>query len=145
MKGLESMRDKRDRGDGGSFFRPSLRQGITLGAMFMGVLGAALYLRYGIVENTALGLACDGGGTSFVCRLRSSTISAFNLSAFGTVAIAAACFQLCRTNIVVFGIGLVFAAFGLVLYNTRLSALAVALLIFSLARLARGDRRAKAR
>lgn len=144
MKGLESMMVKRDGRDAEIFFRPLLRQGIALGAMFVVVLGGALYLRYGIVENTVLGLACDGGGTSFVCRLRSATIALFNFSVFGTVAIAAACFQLCRPNIVVFGIGLSFAAFGLVVYNTRLSALAVALLIFSLARLARADRRAKA-
>ena len=35
---------------------------------------------------------------------------------------------------VAFGTGMVFAVFGLVLYNTRISALAVALLVLSLAR-----------
>jgi hypothetical protein len=41
---------------------------------------------------------------------------------------------------VTFGIGLLSASFGLVLYNTRLSALAVALLVLSLARARSGAR-----
>ncbi len=135
---------KRGAGDAGGMFRPSLRQGLALGGMLVVALGAALYLRYGVVENTALGLACDAGDLSFLCRLRLATIYLFNSHVFGAVAIAAACLQLCRPNIVAFGIGLIFAAFGVVLYNTRLSALAVAFLVFSLARLARGDMRAKA-
>ena len=49
-------------------------------------------------------------------------------------AVAAALLQLWRPNVIVFGIGLISAAFGLVLYNTRLSALAVALLLLSFAR-----------
>jgi hypothetical protein len=39
-----------------------------------------------------------------------------------------------------FGIGLVFALLGLVLYNTRLAALAIALLVLSLARSAPEER-----
>jgi hypothetical protein len=46
----------------------------------------------------------------------------------------ASCVQLWRPNIVAFGTGLVFALLGLVLYNTRISALAIALLVLSLAR-----------
>jgi hypothetical protein len=144
MKGLESMTANRGGGDAVGLFRLSRRQGLALGGMFVVALGAALYLRYGVVENTALGLACDAGVMSVLCRLRSATIYLFNSHVFGAVAIAAACLQLCRPNIIAFGIGLVFAAFGVVLYNTRLSALAVAFLVFSLARLARGGMRAKA-
>ena len=58
----------------------------------------------------------------------------FVQGAFGGVALIASGVQLCRPNVVAFGTGLVFALFGLVLYNTRVSALAVALLVLSLAR-----------
>ena len=53
---------------------------------------------------------------------------------FGWVALIASAVQLWRPNVVTFGTGLVFALLGLVLYNTRVSALAVALLVLSLAR-----------
>ena len=61
-------------------------------------------------------------------------------SIFGWTAVIAALLQLWRPNVVAFGIGLISASFGLVLYNTRLSALAVALLVLSLARARSGAR-----
>jgi hypothetical protein len=140
-EGLESKMAE----DGGKgFFRPSRRQATLLGALALGSLAAAFYVRYGIIENTQIGFACDAGELSFICQLRLATVYLFNATAFGAVAIAAAGLQLCRPNIVAFGIGLVFAGFGVVLYNTRLSALALALLVLSLARLVHPDRRAKA-
>jgi hypothetical protein len=133
-----------DKGGESGFFRPSRRQATLLGALALAALAAALYLRYGIIENTQIGFACDAGDLSLICRLRLATVYLFNTTVFGAVSIAAAGLQLCRPNIVAFGIGLIFAAFGVVLYNTRLSALALALLVLSLARLARGNTRAKA-
>jgi hypothetical protein len=64
----------------------------------------------------------------------------FRARHFGWTALVAALLQLWRPNVVVFGIGLISASFGLVLYNTRLSALAVALLVLSLARARPGAR-----
>jgi hypothetical protein len=143
-KALKSVAAKRDLGNQGELFSPSRRQAMLLGALVLAALAAALYLRYGIIENTQIGFACDAGDLSFMCRLRLATVYLFNATVFGAVAIAAACLQLCRPNIVTFGIGLIFAAFGVVLYNTRLSALALTFLILSLARLVRADMRAKA-
>lgn len=117
---------------------------MLLGALTIAALAAALSLRYGIIQNTSIGLACQAGEASLLCRARLATIFLFTWNVFGGVAIAAAALQLCRPNISALGTGLVFAAFGLVLYNTRFSALAVALLVLSLARLARGGLRAKA-
>jgi hypothetical protein len=139
-EGLESRMLKDEERD---FFRPSRRQARLLGSLALAALAAALYVRYGIIENTQIGFACDAGELSFICQLRLATVYLFNATAFGAVAIAAAGLQLCRPNIVAFGIGLVFAGFGVVLYNTRLSALALALLVLSLARLVHGDMRAK--
>ena len=79
---------------------------------------------------------CLRGGRGRVssARVRLAAILMFARGAFGWVALIASAMQLWRPNVVAFGIGLVFALLGLVLYNTRVSALAVALLVLSLAR-----------
>jgi hypothetical protein len=115
-------------------FLPSLRGALVLCAVGLAVLGVALLLRYEIIQNTPIGLACEAGEASLTCKIRLATILLFVSNVFGVTALVAAIVQLARPNMAAFGIGLVFAAAGLVLYNTRLSALAVALLVFSLAR-----------
>lgn len=115
-------------------FLPSRRAAAILAVLGMAALGAALYLRYRIIQNSAIGVACEAGEASFTCTLRLAVISMFVQDCFGWVAMIAAGVQLWRPNIVAFGTGLVFALLGLVLYNTRASALAVALLVLSLAR-----------
>src|SRR4029077_20979729 len=100
----------------------------------------ALYLRYDIIQNTPIGLACEAGEQSLTCMVRLAPVHLFVQSLFLWAAVGAALLQLWRPNVVAFGIGLLSASFGLVLYNTRLSALAVALLVLSLARARRGAR-----
>jgi hypothetical protein len=117
-----------------SLFRPSPREAVGVILVGLGSLLLALYLRYGIIQNIPLGLACDAGDASLTCRLRSATIQIFTHDILGMVALTLAAFQLWRPNVAAFGTGLAFSAFGLVLYNTRLSALAIALLVLSLAR-----------
>jgi hypothetical protein len=123
-----------------SLFRPSGRAAVILSLLAIAAVGFALYLRYGIIQNTPIGLACEAGEQSLTCTARLAAIHLFVRSIFGWTAVAAALFQLWRPNVVVLGIGLVSAAFGLVLYNTRLSALAVALLVLSFARAWPGTR-----
>jgi hypothetical protein len=67
-------------------------------------------------------------------------INVFVRGGFGWTALVASFVQLWRPNLATFAIGLLSAAFGLVLYNTRLSALAVAFLVLSLARARSGAR-----
>jgi hypothetical protein len=116
------------------FFMPSRRAAAILVPLVITALASALFLRYGVIQNTPIGLACEAGEESLTCTIRLAAILLFIPGWFGWTALAAATFQLWRPNIVMFEIGLVAAAFGLVLYNTRLSALAVALLVLSLAR-----------
>lgn len=113
---------------------PSRRAIAVLAPLAVAALGSALFLRYGVVQNTPIGLACEAGEESLTCTIRLAAILLFGPGWFGWTALAAAALQLWRPNTVVFGIGLMSAAFGLVLYNTRLSALAVAVLVLSLAR-----------
>jgi hypothetical protein len=62
------------------------------------------------------------------------TIALFNHSVFGWIALGSALLNLLRPSIVLAAIALAAAAAGLILHNANLSGLAVALLIFSLAR-----------
>jgi hypothetical protein len=115
-------------------FLPSRRAASILAMLGVVALGTALYLRYAIIQNSAIGVACEAGEASFTCKLRLAVILMFVQDCFGWVAMIAAGVQLWRPNIVAFGTGVVFALLGLVLYNTRASALAIALLVLSLAR-----------
>lgn len=115
-------------------FLPSWREAVVLALLGAASLGLALFFRYGIVQNTPLGLACEAGRGGFVCATRLAVILKFTFGLFGGVALIAAAIQLFRPNVVVFGIGLAAALTGLVLYNTGASALAFALLLLSLAR-----------
>jgi hypothetical protein len=121
-------------------FLPSKRASAVLTVLGLAALGAALYLRYAIIQNSAIGVACEAGEQSLRCQVRLAAILMFVRGGFGWVALIAACVQLWRPNVVAFGTGLVFALLGLVLYNTRISALAIALLVLSLARLWRAAR-----
>ena len=123
-----------------TLFKPSGRAVLILSPLVVAAVGLALYLRYNIIQNTPIGLACEAGEQSLTCTVRLAAIHLFVRSIFGWTAVIAALLQLWRPNVVVFGIGLLSASFGLVLYNTRLSALAVALLVLSLARARRGAR-----
>jgi hypothetical protein len=123
-----------------TFLPPVGALALTLG-LAAASLAAALYLRYGLIQNTPIGLACEAGERSVTCAVRLVFTTLFGLSVFGWTAIAAALLQLWRPSTLAFAIGLIAACFGIVLYNTRLSALAVALLVLSLARLVSGPAR----
>lgn len=97
-------------------------------------LGYAFYLRYLVIENSQVGLACEAGRQSLLCAARMATIRLFGAQAFGLVALGVALINLIRPSVPLFAIGLVATAFGLVLYNTSLAGLAAGLLIMSLAR-----------
>jgi hypothetical protein len=115
-------------------FLPSRREAAILAVLGLAALSTALFLRYSIIQNAGIGVACEAGEESLTCKVRLAVILMFVQGAFGWVAMIAAGVQLWKPNIVAFGTGLVFALLGLVLYNTRASALAVALLVLSLAR-----------
>jgi hypothetical protein len=113
---------------------PSRRAALTLAVLGLAALGTALFLRYGIIQNTPVGLACEAGEDSLTCKVRLAVILMFIQDCFGWTALIAAGVQLWRPNSVALGVGLVFALLGLVLYNTRASALAITLLVLSFAR-----------
>jgi hypothetical protein len=119
-------------------FRPTARQLIVVAPLGVLALGYAFYMRYGVIQDTPTGLACDNGLATLLCQMRSAAIALYQHSMFGAVAVGVALVNLLRPALVLLVLGMIAAALGIVLYNIVLSGLAVALLILSLARPAPG-------
>ena len=120
-------------------FRPTARQTNVLLIVGFIALGYALYLRYLVIEQSTVGLPCEAGLATWLCLTRAATIALFTYSVFGVIALGAAVVHFIRPSLPWFLIGLVAAAFGIVLYNVAASSLAVALLILSFARPQRAE------
>ncbi|MBB3771352.1 chromate transport protein ChrA [Angulomicrobium tetraedrale] len=103
---------------------------IALGGV---ALGWAIYMRYALVEQSAIGLACRGMETS-TCETRALVISLYGYSVFGIAAIVTSLIQLVRPSVPMFIVALMATAIGVVMYNNNLSSLAAGLLLISFAR-----------
>lgn len=115
-------------------FLPSARATNWLLIVGFCSLGYALYMRYLAVEQSTVGLACQAGLNTWLCFSRGIVIALFTNSVFGVAALVIAALNLLRPSLVLFGLALAAACMGVVLYNAQLSALAVGLLVLSLAR-----------
>jgi hypothetical protein len=115
-------------------FLPTARQMNWLLVVVFLSLGEALYLRYQAIESSAVSLACQAGLDTWLCGTFRLTIVLFNYEVFGAVALAAALLNLLRPSLVLVALALAAAAFGLVLHNADLCALAAGVLVLSLAR-----------
>lgn len=115
-------------------FRPSPRAFAGLAAIVAAALGLAAYMRYELVEPASVGLVCDAGARTAVCIIRRGFILAFVWNGFGIVALIATAAALIRPYLGAIAVALGAGVLGVVLYNTQLSALALALLPLVLAR-----------
>src|SRR5919198_6708064 len=115
-------------------FLPTARQLNVLLIVGFLCVGYAVYLRYLVIEQSTVGLACEAGLRTWLCLTRKVVIALFNYSAFGIAALAAALINLMRPSILLLALGLGAGGFGVVLYNVGLSALAIPLLMLSPAR-----------
>jgi hypothetical protein len=115
-------------------FAPTARELNFLIPVGLLALGYALYIRYLAVEQAWVGLSCEAGLATWLCFVRHIAIVLFKHWVFGSVAVVAAAFNLGRPSLALFGIGMVAAAFGIVLYNIGGSGIAIGLLILSFAR-----------
>ena len=97
-------------------------------------VGYAIYLRYLGIENSTVGLACDAGLQTLICKARTVSTVLFKNSVFGIVALVVATLNLMRPSIVLLTVGIVAAGLGIVLYNVVLSGLAIGLFILGFAR-----------
>jgi hypothetical protein len=115
-------------------YRPTTRQAACLAALAVAALSYGFFMRYFVIEQSAVGIACEGAGANWLCASRRTAIALFTPQVFGIVALGAAMLNLLRPSVIFWGLALLSSGAGIVLYNTSLSALAVALLVLSLAR-----------
>jgi hypothetical protein len=117
-----------------ALFLPTARQTNWLLIVAFLCLGEAMYLRYHVMENSTVSLACQGGLDTWLCRTFRLANVLFPYEVFGGIALAAALLNLLRPSLLLVAVSLAAAAFGVVLQNADLSALAAGALILSLAR-----------
>lgn len=114
--------------------RPTPRQSLCLAVIAVAALTYGFVVRYRLVEDSSIGIACGTSAATWLCASRRTAIALFTPEVFGFVAFGAALLNLLRPSIVLWALALAASGAGIVLYNVALSALAVALLILSLAR-----------
>jgi hypothetical protein len=97
-------------------------------------LGYAMYMRYLVIEQPSVGLACDDGLETWLCLSRKIATALFEHYVFGWVSLGVAVLAVIRPSVPLFTIGLAATAFGMVLHNAGLSGFAAALLVMCFAR-----------
>ena len=115
-------------------FLPSARTFNWLITIGLVSIGYALYLRYLVLEQPIVGQACDAGLATWLCLIRTVVMALYNHMVFGWIALGASVLHFIRPSVPFFIVALVATAFGIILHNTGLSALAGALLIIGFAR-----------
>jgi hypothetical protein len=115
-------------------FLPSARATNVLLIVGFVSLGYALYIRYTVLEQSAIGLACGAGLDTWLCASRRIVTVLFQYSVFGVAALIIAALNLLRPSLVLFAAALAVTCLGVVLHNIVLSSLAIGLLLLSFAR-----------
>lgn len=118
-------------------FLPTARQWNWLIAIGLISIGYGMYLRYMVIENVPVGLACDTGAQTWLCLTRKVSLTLDETGVYGWVAAGAAALTVFRPSLVPFAIALAASGLGLVLHNGGPAGFAVAMLVISLARPAR--------
>ena len=115
-------------------FFPSARATNVLLIVGFAAFGYAFYMRYLVIEQSSVSLACQAGLQSWLCTSRQVMTVLFGYSVFGWAALIVAALNLLRPSLVLFAVALAATCMGVVLYNVGLAALAAGLLVLSLAR-----------
>lgn len=115
-------------------FLPTARQTNWLLIVAFLAVGEAMYLRYYVMENSTVSLACQAGLRTWLCDTARLAVVLYQHEVFGGAALAAALLNFIRPSLVLVAVALAAAACGLVLHNADLCALAGGVLILSLAR-----------
>jgi hypothetical protein len=115
-------------------FVPSPRQTNFLLLAGFAALGAAVYIRYGLVESAAMTSVCEGDVVRAGCTLRRMALELQQTQIFGGIALIAAAVHFWRPSVAAFAVALVATAFGLLLFNASAAAFAAGLLILAFAR-----------
>ena len=117
-----------------ALFLPTARQTNVLLIVAFLCLGEAMYVRYMVMENSTMSLACQSGLATWLCDTYRLINTLYPYQVFGGAALVLALVNVIRPSITLVAVALAAAAVGIVLHNADLSALAAGALILSLAR-----------
>lgn len=118
-------------------FRPGFRLVAATALAFAAAFALAAAARYGLIENTPLGHACEAGEASFRCTVRTAINEGFRTDVPGVLAAAAALWLLWRPSAAALLVTALLAGLALELFNAWPAGLALVLAAFSAARPAR--------
>lgn len=118
-------------------YLPSPITAVATLAAFALALAVAAAARYGLVENTPLGHACEAGATSLACTVRYAVNEGFRTLVPGVVAVVLGLWCLWRPGPLPLVLTALAAGLGLMLFNAWPAALALTLALLTLARPAR--------
>lgn len=122
-------------------FSPS-RSSVAAGvAAFVVAAAVAVGARYGLVDSTVIGQACEAGEESLRCEVRLAINDGFRSLVPGFAAIVAGLWCLWRPTAAAMLVTLLVAGLCLFLFNAWPAGLAVTLVLLSLGRPARQRRR----
>src|SRR3974390_146940 len=114
-------------------FLPSARATNVLLIVGFCALGYAFYMRYLVIEQSTVSLACEAGLNSWLCTSLTVVTVLFTYLVFGWAALIVAALNLLRPSLPLFAIALAATCLGLVLYNGGLAAVAAGFLALCLA------------
>jgi hypothetical protein len=94
----------------------------------------AFWLRFAVLEDRAVGLSCRQGSGDWLCLVRDAATFSYEYALLGSIAVLIAAVNLVRPSYVTFAVAAGAATIGAILYNVGGAAIAITLLILSLAR-----------
>lgn len=118
----------------------SLPNLLAIGLAAVVALGAALWLRYGLIDVTEIAQSCEAGEASLRCTVRMVFNQGFRTVFPGIVAVLIGLYTLVRPSVLLFGATIAAAAVCIVLFSAWPAGLAFTLALLSLARPARTAR-----
>jgi hypothetical protein len=87
-------------------YRPTRRQAACLAAIALTALSYGFFMRYRVIEQSEVGIACEGAGANWLCANRRTAIVLFTPQVFGIVALGAALLNLLRPSVVFWALAL---------------------------------------
>ena len=82
-----------------SSYRPTWPQAACLAVLALAALSYGFFMRYRVIEQSAVGIACEGNGANWFCASRRTAIALFTPQLFGIVALGAALLNVLRPSI----------------------------------------------
>jgi hypothetical protein len=113
---------------------PRVRPLVVLLAAVVPTVIGAFWLRVAVLEDRAVGLACRQGSEDWLCLVRNAATFSYEHALLGSFAVLIASVNLVRPSYVTFAVATCAATIGAIVYNVGGAAIAITLLILSLAR-----------